>query len=434
MNKRKEERDKRLAEAFEEKYGDILRSLARMPGETSEDREGRWSWFRSLPEYEALFMKAMEAYSPSGYRALIRCMKSGQLTDAGSGKENGIGSEEFLLAVKDTVERYTEEKKAEEGCFFISCIGTRYRQNMQRSCGKARYDQNGPLPKVPDNRKYLVTRFVYKARELAGRRGIKERSCNWEMIFEEIMSSEKQKLTRKEWDAAFQMVINANAVVSTDEAIGDEEDGVTLEDLIADHTERAEEKTQREMREELLGRFLRNMAEDWGYVRCATNKRSREWIRVFLTKDILMELKLDVIPEITEDERKRWEDYRTEPNCGQWCPRRKRCVKSRKTGCYVRYQRKPAGTQRIYKILEPYASVIFHDLMFDAYVNRAIEGEPGDLYEVYANYLKDDFDFSDKLLGEVIHKDKTAVSRARADYEGKVKGELYRQFLDEMGE
>lgn len=78
--------------------------------------------------------------------------------------------------------------------------------------------------------------------------------------------------------------------------------------------------------------------------------------------------------------------------------------------------------------------MIFHDLMFDAYVNRAIEGEPGDLYEVYANYLKDDFDFSDKLLGEVIHKDKTAVSKARADYEGKVKGELYRQFLDEMGE
>ena len=50
----------------------------------------------------------MEAYSPSGYRLMVRCKGSGDLSGMSSRENKEIGSEEFLLAVKETVEEYTE--------------------------------------------------------------------------------------------------------------------------------------------------------------------------------------------------------------------------------------------------------------------------------------------------------------------------------------
>ena len=43
----------------------------------------------------------MEAYSPSGYRLMVRCKGSGDLSGMSSRENKEIGSEEFLLAVKD---------------------------------------------------------------------------------------------------------------------------------------------------------------------------------------------------------------------------------------------------------------------------------------------------------------------------------------------
>ena len=98
----------------------------------------------------------------------------------------------------------------------------------------------------------------------------------------------------------------------------------------------------------------------------------------------------------------------------------------------MRYQTKPAGNEGIYRILSPHADVIFRDLLTRAYVGRAVEGEPENLHEVYEHFLREDFDFRDRILGEVLHKDKSAVSRARSEYEGKVRERLFRQFLEEQ--
>lgn len=119
MNRRKEEKKIRLAVELGEQYGEILRALSRMPKETKAHRDARWKWFRTHPEYEQMFGKTMEAYSPSGYRLMVRCKGSGDLSGMSSRENKEIGSEEFLLAVKETVEEYTEEKAeaGKEGSF-----------------------------------------------------------------------------------------------------------------------------------------------------------------------------------------------------------------------------------------------------------------------------------------------------------------------------
>lgn len=434
MNRRKEEKKIRLAVELGEQYGEILRALSRMPKETKAHRDARWKWFRTHPEYEQMFGKTMEAYSPSGYRLMVRCKGSGDLSGMSSRENKEIGSEEFLLAVKETVEEYTEEKAetGKEGSFFVACVGQKYRQNMQRACGAERYDHGGPVQEIPYDRKYQVIKYVYEIKRMMETGKIREYPEFWEARRKEICASRDWKLTKKEWDALVQMVYDMNRLVSMDKNIGDEEDGTTLGDILRDPSEGTEEKAERTVRETLLGTFIRNMAQDWKYVKCGTNKRSREWIRIFLTKDLLIALKLDSMPEFSDHERKQWEDCRPEPYCGQWCPARKTCGRDKRTGCYMRYQTKPAGNEGIYRILSPHADVIFRDLLTRAYVGRAVEGEPEELYEVYEHFLREDFDFRDRILGEVLHKDKSAVSRARSEYEGKVRERLFRQFLEEQ--
>ena len=92
MNRRKEEKKIRLAAELGEQYGEILRALSRMPKETKEHRDVRWKWFCTRPEYEQMFKKTMEAYSPSGYRLMVRCKGSGDLSGISSRENREIGS------------------------------------------------------------------------------------------------------------------------------------------------------------------------------------------------------------------------------------------------------------------------------------------------------------------------------------------------------
>lgn len=434
MNKKKnEERKAELAEKIKEKYGGILRNLSRMPKGSNEDKEARWEWFRTLPEYEALFMDVMEAYNPSGYDLMVRCKGSGDLTAMSKRKNKEISNLEFVLAVKETVKNYTEdmERDTEGSSFFVSCVGKKYGQEMQKACGAEEYDQKGPMEKIPYNRKYQVIRYVRRLGEIRERGGKEIFSGDWESRRKEICRSEGWEITKKEWDAIVRMVQDMDRLVSLDQNVGDDEDGDTLGDLVSDLGKQAEEKMEYEENIEAMGLFIRNLAKDWRNIKHVTNKRAWQWVRAFLTKDILIVLKLDTIPELTNREKKQWNDRKAEPYCGQWCPRIKKCELREKTGCYIRYQDRPAGTEEIYKILSPHDSVIFCDLLVKEYVDRAVEGEPANLYEVYANRLRDDFDFRDRILGEAIHKDKSAVSKAKSLYEGKIKAELYKWFVNE---
>ena len=62
---------------------------------------------------------------------------------------------------------------------------------------------------------------------------------------------------------------------------------------------------------------------------------------------------------------------------------------------------------------------------------RAKLSELGDLLAQHPKAQRNPH-FRDRILGEVLHKDKSAVSRARSEYEGKVRERLFRQFLEEQ--
>ena len=68
-----------------------------------------------------------------------------------------------------------------------------------------------------------------------------------------------------------------------------------------------------------------------------------------------------------------------------------------------------------------HGEMMYQKIFCMGYLRRAFVEKPENFYEVYVRVLREDFDFSDKLVAEVIGKDKSVVSRRRKDYLEKMK-------------
>lgn len=420
-----------LTKKFEEEYRNVLEELAEMPKKTKEEKEECWKWFREHSEYELIVGRVMEAYDPKAFRVMARREDHENMKPERGKKLDGL---QFICAVQDVVKSYkgNQKKDGEGSVSFVACVGQKYKQRMQIENGTVNYDSTGvPMPEVKEKRKHIVMTLARNVIEL------KEKTGDIRPAKEIIQEITTEKIKAEELEAAERIVDKLNLLIRLDQEVG--EGGDTLIAHTEDRKESIEMQMSTEIAEmtemtgQLLAVFIRNIAKDWRYVKCAAKKKTREWLKAFFTKDLLIELKLDMRTTLTGKEKREWGDEKVEPYCKQWCSHRSQCKLSEKEkGCYVRYWDEPAGTDEIYKILKPYGSIIFNNLLTKDYLHRAIERKPDNFYKVYANHLKDDFDFRDRILGEVIHKDKTAVSKARSVYEKKIKPELYKQFLDSI--
>ena len=179
-----------------------------------------------------------------------------------------------------------------------------------------------------------------------------------------------------------------------------------------------------------------------------TGKVERDLLKAFLTKDILMELKLKVLPE-------NGTEITPEPKCRQWCHRVSSCPPGKKTGCYARYdavkKMPPYGDEELYRMLQPMEKALYTRLLHSGYLDAALMHE--DFHDVYANKLYPhpsdgmkaseslrspdcaretmNFDFSDATLAKALGKDKGQLSGYRKKYP-QWKAALFQAFSNEF--
>lgn len=446
-----------LSEQFEQTYGDILDELSRMERASVLNRERRWEWFIAHQEYDELWMKAFEAYDPGLARTFTK------RTDPES--ERTI--EAFSRAFKEAVMDYTAVFKEGKRMPFIAHVGIKARHYRAKLRGAENYDNNGvPMPRIPENKKYIVEKLASAVLQLKA--ALPDLKSDEELLQIVLEESAAASVTKKERDAILLKVRGLNLSRSLQDSVGEEGDSrSTLENFTADKNDRIQNVIDQEADRQIYGEYLKYLALFLNKEKKEViHKVPRDFLRAFLTKDILIRLKLDTMTEpsdalqtrkkeLLEEKKRKLEAKQNgpldeealkeikaeiedmfpgrEPRCGQWCPKRNGCEQKEKPGwkegCYTRFTMEPAGDEKFYQDLEPFGLLLYERILSKVYIDRAIESSPADMYEVYANMLREDFLFTDAVLGEALNiKSKSTVSRKRAEYEETAKGELMKEF------
>ena len=108
-----------------------------------------------------------------------------------------------------------------------------------------------------------------------------------------------------------------------------------------------------------------------------------ECLRIFLTRDILIELKL------------------TEENCNKDNKEPYVGLANR-----TRYTEYPAGNEDVYFLLSQNEDFFMEDLFHERYLESALQEYPEDidkLYGIYCNFLNQEFEFKESLMEDIAH-------------------------------
>ncbi len=373
MGRRKEYTAERLraASEVEEIHKEFLCELKDMPKGTAEERRLRREKYEGYPKKEELLTGVMRAYNSDAFERLLR------YTGHGTGTASDVSPAEVLFepgifyeALLTAVDVYTGITKEGNPYNFVACVGKIYSQSMSVTMAKEQYQSGAPMPEVQD--KWLpgllkLGRDLQRMQEMGVPGSLEE-------LLDKL--TEGKALGGKKREAVLRIARGENRAKSLNKPVGEEDSReVTMEDRLEDIDNVYARMELRETIKQQLDSFFCN----WENVQNGLRKRDRQYIKIFMTKDILRELKLkeDGTP----------------------------------------YEEKPAGDWEFYQVLSPHETVLCKELFFREYVCRAFPKEPGNLYEIYAEFLRRDFDFSDKLLAEVLGRDKSIISRWRAQYQ-----------------
>lgn len=446
--------------SFEEKYAEFLNGLKSMPkgmGTKEEKRaqkEARLAYVEKFrkeqkEEYDNFVVDLMYLYKSSAVRELKKRLGSGDPIktqiiidpDIVSAKRPQEDDKEldyviFMEAFIQAIKEYTGVTQAGDKLLFVQCIGTKYKQIAQAEAGKTAVGEGGVHVDTPERNKLYILRLANKAKKILEKKG-EERNLRKvvEQALQEIPET-THRFTKAEIDRAIQIVEELDIMKSLNQPIS-KEDGerILLIDTITDKKNPFENIEEHSFVNSCLQEMVRHFEEKWEIVKSAVGKRNEEWIKIFMSKDILILLKLYAL----QDEEKRYKDEKyIEPNCGQWCHRRKRCKirENKRIGCYIRYGKlmedTEAGDKEIYDILKSQENFFYKSVLKNDYIDFAFQDKIESLYDIYAKQLKDFdgkepencFRFTDAVIARVQGKDKNVVSRYRKQYETKTREEL----------
>lgn len=423
-----------------EEYNHVISELKSMPSDTPEERAARWEWFRGQDAYDAVAVYMLRQMRSGAFRELTKRLdlqevQSEDFDMAGGAyadKSVNLDTVVFTEALKQTVQTYTGEGRSGE-IPFLACVRKTYDQMCIRESGQDPLKLEGMRMQSRKERMYYVLRLVRSTREALERSG---RRGNAREVLLECAAQEKIRLSRAELEDALDCVEHLGVIGRLDEPLEDEDDsGASLGDTVADPKDSYAGLEAGRKWEAFLEAFSEGLENGWQTVKSASGKKDREIIQSFLSKDILIVLKLKYL----EEELRREYRDQLEPKCRQWCHRSGRCsVKGE--GCYIRYGTMPEdrenGADDIYEKLKGQAEPLYGCILNNEYVDRAFETPPGSLYDIYTGKLKDfrgedgdTFQFTDAVLAKALGiGDRSKISRMRKRYETVTRNELYKIF------
>ena len=364
---------------FEERYSDFLTALRKMPRGTKEEKAERWERFRRYPLCDEFILDLMDTYQPNAFQR-FRCRLNDP--DADNSEDLDMASFKhmkemdpavFMEVVQRAVCTYTGIKQDGGSYNFVSCVGRLYSQEAMRKASKAAVEENGGSDgEISEKNLPNIMRLRKRVEELFQ----KDPSINSrEEALKQLLSEGAQGCTRKDLELVRVLIRGKNCSIYDQVT----EEGAVLGDILSDRKDYYSEILEQD--EEGIP-FLKivcgNILKEW-----EKKKKNQEFFKIFFTRDILKGLKLD------------------------------------ETG--KPYSQEPAGNEEFYRKVKFHGEMMYQKIFCMGYLRRAFVEKPENFYEVYVRVLREDFDFSDKLVAEVIGKDKSVVSRRRKDYLEKMK-------------
>lgn len=439
---------------MEMKYKALLDELRAMPNGTKEERAARFDWMKRQPEYGPFVMDVMNQWREGSCDKLQNKLRKTEFTtmnpDAGiastkTGREDPVV---FMESLKLAIEYYTGINAKGETYTFLQSIGTNYNQEMPKAAGINDFETLGFSTGTQKENLHKVLKLVRKVKRICE---ITENKKSVEEVLEACLASETTaKFTKKEILLAKRMVEGLDLVASMDyELSEDDEHGTTFGEQIEFSETGYDMLEQMSAADSFLDAAQNDFEEKWETVTASTSKKNRELIKAFLSKDILITLKLEALNEI---EKKKYKDI-LEPKCGQWCPR-KECIYTRivdgektvlkRDGCYIRYgarvNAKEHGDRDVYEMLKRIGQPIYEKVLHNKYIDFAYQAEVDNLEDMYNGTLKpanatcekDSFQFTDVVLGNVLGESRSNISKCKSVYKKQVRPELYQIFKESL--
>lgn len=425
---------KQLQDAFEEKYGDIIKHISRMPKSTDEEKTARLEYFNSKKSDEFLVDLFVAAKPQYGFSFFHNNELYSETEEYISGTLHNTRYEEvldnynaFLNALQEVVKYYTGVAKEGYSYSFFNALGTAMNKKLHESnrniirhhsrVGSRKADQINKMAKLLSS--HMDTVGIEKglfSRSLA----LKEAR-----IINEGMES--GQLSEAELETAVDFVLGIGVYqspASLNKNLGEEsdDDGDTLGDMLAGNKQDIPENqvilndTSNSQRiYEQLEIFsdpesFKAVIETLGKI--AKGKRYDIYVYTlwFIQINILIALKLEMTKEAKRDKGQyiQEETYVSHP-----------IQEKRTKGVhYYRYTDKPAGNEMVYKDLLPVDDIIYDTILNKDYLRRAFPENlfPEDFYHVYEELLDDAFRFSAEIQREVLGKNSTDYSKLKSRY------------------
>lgn len=367
----------RLGREFEERHSDFLTALRQMPKGSREEKEQRWDFFQSYLQREIFLIDLMDVYKP-GIAAKYESRRNmnGNHSpdwDLASFRNRGVfDSCVFMETVQESIFNFTGFKKDGSSYGFLACIGTIYGQKAGRAAANNELGRLGISDTgIPEKERLSIMKLAQKVNDICA---CSPHTGSPEDVLDRLLKERRTHYTKRESELARRLIFK-RGIVSLDERYEDEDgNGMSLMEKIEDG--KADISDIEGI--PFLETFCRHVEENWETIAAGITLKKQEYIRIFFTKDILSILKLD----------------------GNGKP----------------YPREPAGNREIYQSLEPCGATLYKKVFCEKYLWRAFIERPGDFYEVYVKLLRNDFDFSHKIIAQVLGKDKTSVSRGGKAY------------------
>ena len=444
-------------EKFQEQFQKILDDLCAMPVDTDEERRQRYTWFRNLPDYDYLVLEILKALDAHTYDNLEKRMKQEYVFDQALPENLGIASTVkkteldmvvFLEALKEAVEYYTGVNTSGKHYTFLQSVGQKYYQKKLYAAGENDIQAMGISTSVNKKRKYKVMQLVRKVRELSKSQGT---SVSIREILKQCVAEDSSsRYSKEEIQLAYDLIENLD-IGSTDILLPEEE--TTLGALIEDPDTSFVTIEMQEKMLEIFDKSREKFAENWELlVKAGAKKKDREYITVFLSRNILVALKLQYLEETLKKQ------YKTvlEPGCNSWCPRTT-CIYAgkenektlRRDSCYIRYpdlyQDDPrsslslTGDVNLCCMLEKMGIYFYENILDNAYVKYAYTEEVQNYQDLLRKPLKpakskcgeECFQFTDVVIGRVLGESAANVSKYQKKYKEKVIPALYEKLKEE---
>ncbi len=378
---------------FETDYESFLTELKYMPLSTKEEKDERWNFFQHYAKHDDFVMDLMFAFRPNAYKKFFSRLNNVEnisYIDSGietfknkKERQREIDPKVFMEVIQKAIHNYTGIKKDGSSYGFVACIGIFYNQEAGKAASKNGLRGSGISDtEIPERNIPGIIKLVNSVKHLCWN----DRDMyyfpeeTFQKVLEEVLRTKKFHCTKKEIELIRALVFYDNITSSLDTPmVNDNDTKISFKDTLKDEKDDYKKVLEEdEKRIPFLEMFCQHIEENLKIITSAKELREQEFIKIFFTKDILKELKLD------------------------------------KNG--KPYSQEPAGDEDFYCSLKLYGDILYHKMFYKQYLFRAFWETPEDFYEVYVKLLRKDFDFSDKLLAEVIGKDKFVISKKRKIY------------------